>query len=305
MSGLLRCRDSVPAESGARAAAGSKGGRLDGWIRDDLTIGDVSAILDIPAKMLRYWDEIGLLKPHDVNEINGYRYYSTSQFYLLNFIKYLRALDVPYDVIKARLHDTDQRYLMDLLKEQAEIAECRIRELGSIKETFLKHVSDMEAASKVTDLDRVIVSRLPARNIVRHATRIASRMDLEVSIRSLSRLIAGAPTLLVSQVGVTMAEADFMSGNYEAFSGSFVMKESFQADPAAVVELPACDYAAVRFWGNIKSSYPYYDMLADFMRERGYVAAGDMIRRCLAPGTVGDKHAHLAEVAIPVLPIGP
>jgi hypothetical protein len=54
----------------------------DNWIRNDLTIGEVAGILDIPAKMLRYWDEIGLLKPHSINEMNGYRYYSSSQFYL-------------------------------------------------------------------------------------------------------------------------------------------------------------------------------------------------------------------------------
>lgn len=106
----------------------------DNWIRNDLTIGEVAEILDIPAKMLRYWDEIDLLKPHSINEMNGYRYYSSSQFYLLNFIKYLRKLDVPYSTIKARLHDTDFGFLDSLLKEQVEVTDSRIRELNFIRD---------------------------------------------------------------------------------------------------------------------------------------------------------------------------
>lgn len=35
----------------------------DGWTRDRLTVGEVAKLHNIPAKTLRYWDEIGLFKP--------------------------------------------------------------------------------------------------------------------------------------------------------------------------------------------------------------------------------------------------
>lgn len=43
------------------------------------TIGDISKVVNISANTLRYYDEIGLLKPCLVQARNQYRYYSDSQ----------------------------------------------------------------------------------------------------------------------------------------------------------------------------------------------------------------------------------
>ena len=272
----------------------------DNWIRNDLTIGEVAEILDIPAKMLRYWDGIDLLKPHSINEMNGYRYYSSSQFYLLNFIKYLRKLDVPYSTIKARLHDTDFGFLDSLLKEQVEVTDSRIRELNFIRETFLHHISDMENATKIQDLEAVLIKTYPERKIIRLISTINSRLDFELSIGKLEKLIHGNPTLLVSQVGLIMCKEDVQAGRYNTFCGSFVPYGTYTAGERALAILPEGEYATIRFWGSISTSEKYYAMLVDFVKRNNYSVIGDMTRSCLAPGMIQEKHAHLAEISIPV-----
>jgi len=42
-------------------------------------IGDFSRISQVSVKTLRYYDEIGLLKPAHVDRFTGYRYYSVDQ----------------------------------------------------------------------------------------------------------------------------------------------------------------------------------------------------------------------------------
>ena len=42
-------------------------------------IGDFSKFNQVTVKTLHYYDEIGLFKPASVDEITGYRYYSTKQ----------------------------------------------------------------------------------------------------------------------------------------------------------------------------------------------------------------------------------
>ena len=59
------------------------------------TIGEMAKLFGINAKTLRYYDEIGLIRPEHTDPMTGYRYYSTGQFERLNTIKYLRALDMP------------------------------------------------------------------------------------------------------------------------------------------------------------------------------------------------------------------
>jgi len=42
-------------------------------------IGDFSRISQVSVKTLRYYDEIGLLRPAQVDRFTGYRYYSVDQ----------------------------------------------------------------------------------------------------------------------------------------------------------------------------------------------------------------------------------
>lgn len=51
---------------------------LEGGVRM-LTIGEFSNICRVSAKTLRYYAEIGLILPDEVNPENGYQYYSIEQ----------------------------------------------------------------------------------------------------------------------------------------------------------------------------------------------------------------------------------
>ena len=51
------------------------------------TIGEMAKLFGINAKTLRYYDEIGLIRPEHTDPMTGYRYYSTGQFERLNTIK--------------------------------------------------------------------------------------------------------------------------------------------------------------------------------------------------------------------------
>jgi hypothetical protein len=45
-----------------------------------LKIGDLSKLSRVSVKALRYYDEMGLLKPAHVDRFTGYRYYLTGTF---------------------------------------------------------------------------------------------------------------------------------------------------------------------------------------------------------------------------------
>ena len=47
---------------------------------NNFKIGALSKLNRISVKTLRHYDEIGLLKPHEVDDWTGYRYYGASQF---------------------------------------------------------------------------------------------------------------------------------------------------------------------------------------------------------------------------------
>lgn len=86
-------------------------------------IGDFSKLSQVSIKTLRYYDEIGLLKPTEIDRITGYRYYSASQLSRLNRILLLKDLGLSLDQIGRLLEsDLPPAQLRGMLKlRQAEI----------------------------------------------------------------------------------------------------------------------------------------------------------------------------------------
>ncbi len=60
-----------------------------------LSIGEVSKIMHVSHTSLRYYDEIGILKPAYINQDTGYRYYAKNQMPILSFILLAIDLDIP------------------------------------------------------------------------------------------------------------------------------------------------------------------------------------------------------------------
>jgi len=69
-----------------------------------LKIGDLSKLSQVSVKTLRYYDEVGLLNPSQVDRFTGYRYYSIEQIPRLNRILAFKDLGFSLEQI-ARLLD--------------------------------------------------------------------------------------------------------------------------------------------------------------------------------------------------------
>ncbi len=68
-----------------------------------IRIGEFSKLVQVPVATLRYYDQIGLLKPVEIDRFTGYRYYSTSQLPRLHRILALKGLGFSLDQIGAVL----------------------------------------------------------------------------------------------------------------------------------------------------------------------------------------------------------
>lgn len=81
------------------------------------TIGEVCRICNLNPSTLRYYDEIGLVKPFKVDAENGYRYYSGETILELPVIYYLKELGFSLKEIK-KVMESDHLDLLESLFEQ-------------------------------------------------------------------------------------------------------------------------------------------------------------------------------------------
>jgi len=68
-------------------------------------IGDFSKISQVPISQLRYYDEIGLFQPAEIDRKTGYRYYNATQLPKLNRIIALKELGLSLDQVGPMIQD--------------------------------------------------------------------------------------------------------------------------------------------------------------------------------------------------------
>ena len=130
-------------------------------------IGQFSKLSQVPVKTLRYYDEIGLLKPAKVDRFTSYRYYSANQLPRLNRILALKDLglsltqvaqlldgDLPSEQIRGMLRLKQVEAQQKVEEERARLAgvEWRLKQIEqegamSTQEVVLKKVPAMTVAS--------------------------------------------------------------------------------------------------------------------------------------------------------------
>ena len=109
-----------------------------------LRIGEIAQGTGVSRRMLRHWEQLGLVEPASTDPLTGYRRYAPSQVGRVRAIASLRALGFGLDTIGDLLDgDLDERRLVDLLRTrerelvaQVDEASRRLAEVRSRLATF-------------------------------------------------------------------------------------------------------------------------------------------------------------------------
>lgn len=91
-----------------------------------LSIGEFSNICKVSTKTLRYYAEIGLLLPTEINPENGYRYYAIEQLETMLFITRLKSYNFSLEEIKSIIQSEevqDEQLCLELIRKKKEMEE--------------------------------------------------------------------------------------------------------------------------------------------------------------------------------------
>ncbi len=81
-------------------------------------IGEFSKLTQVSIRMLRYYDETGLLKPAEIDQFTNYRLYSAKQIPALNKIIFLRNLGFQVSEIALILKQWDNAFIAQQLERK-------------------------------------------------------------------------------------------------------------------------------------------------------------------------------------------
>lgn len=264
------------------------------------TIGEMARLFHINIRTLRYYDELGILKPEYVNPDTNYRYYSSNQFERLNTIRYLRALDVPLEKISNFFDEKDVSTILSIFMEQRENVLKKQKQLAHIEKKIRNRIEQIETALSAA-YGQVIIKHLPQRKIVLLEKNFTLADDLELLIRDLSKEHRLDDAIFLGKVGVSIRQQDLIKRQFTHFSSIFMVVEAeddFHNEDSALSE---GSYATVQYQGTHDEASPYYTLLLNYIKDSGFQIKGDSVEiTIIDAGITNDCNKFVTELQIPL-----
>ncbi len=268
-----------------------------------LKIGMFSKLSRISIRMLRYYDDQGLLAPVQIDPFTGYRYYSEDQLLLAERIVSLRQMGFGLVEVKALLAEEDRREVWEeALERQRKVLQEQEREARA-------RLLLLEAA-----LDRLRKDEIP--------------MDYPVTIKELpSRYVASVRRRIANywqeeELWNTLAE-ETRNMNLQACDPCYAMsvfhdKEHVEKDPDVEIQMavkgpyadtanvkfravPAARIASATFKGPYEQTPEVTQAVAKWVRDNGYEFDGpSFIIYHVSPHETKNSEEYVTEVCFSV-----
>ena len=269
------------------------------------TVGEFSRLARVSKRLLRYYDEIGLLKPAHTDRLTGYRYYSAEQMPRLNRILALKDLGLSLDQIQRLLNDrvsTDEIQGMLLLKK-AEIEQQVQEEIQRIRniEARLQFLHSAEADGPFD----VIIKQIPAQPVLSVRTRLPA---LEDGVGIFGQIMAALPQKSGEGLFFAILHSDGIDeGDLDVEIGRTVTAKTQAPVPLhsglqlQLRELPAVDTMATFIVkGPMANLLVGYSVIGTWAETNGYHLSGVPREVALQLPQTADWSDAIAEIQYPV-----
>ena len=240
-----------------------------------LMIGKVASLYDITVQTLRHYDKIGLFRPEVINPETGYRYYSILQLRQLEYILFLRQLQLLLpeiqDAMDALRCGGD---LSDILRRRDQELSDQIAALQSLRDV-IRRISTICQQDTVT-LNTVRIQEFsPPRHFLLRPIQPLSVQSPTFALSLLEQrkaLLGPLPSIQAQySFGATVSLEGYRSSGDLCYTGILLDPGLYGvAPPPGLVEYPAGFYATVRFCRNDTRPEDAYQMLSHFLAQHNF-----------------------------------
>ena len=268
-------------------------------------IGDFSRLSLVSVKALRYYDELGLLKPARVDEFTGYRYYSASQLTRLNRILAMKDMGLSLEQIALLL---DKELTPDQIRGMLRLKHVELRQQLVEGQARLARIEAWLQAfeQEVTMPAYDVVLKKVAPLQVAQLRGVAPSMEqIGPTLDRLFDQVMG----YISQHGATpvgpgitlyydteYCERDISVGACMSFEGSLNDGEQVK-----VGELPAVEtMASVIHHGSFSTMGQAYNAISKWIETNGYHISGPTRELNIEYERGDDQSKFVTEIQFPV-----
>jgi DNA-binding transcriptional MerR regulator len=262
-------------------------------------IGDFSKLTNVSVKALRFYDDVGLLKPTYVDRDTGYRYYSADLLPRLNRILAFKELglaleeiihllegDLPVDRVRESLQNRRAELSRRIERERAQLAEV---------ESWLAQI---EQAGRVPDYE-VTIKRIAPRLVASVRDTLSSYADADELFDELHSHFKqrGAPL----ERGAIWHTCANQRRSIDCEAIVFLREPAQGKGRAQVYELPGASVACVIHQGSDESCERAYVAAGSWIKSHGYAISGPNRELYWQGGVAQDGDSGVTEIQFPII----
>ncbi len=272
------------------------------WGYNMLKIGEFSKLSRVSVRMLRHYDEIGLLKPAETDDLTGYRYYRESQLPLIGLIRSLKDMGFSLADIVRMTALSDDAEQMDAfyekqqkeLLQQAELTAHRLTLLDTARKRLRKERSMNTNVSVKTIPQRYAAT---VRMTIPHYEDEGMVWQLLCEETEHLNMIPDDPCLVADE----FPDDEFNEENVDIFAWKTVKGTYPDTEHVKFQTLPAVKAATCIVKGDYEQMPRVYAAVISWVKENGYEPDGAMFNIYhVSPHETQDPDAFVTEVCYPV-----
>ncbi len=240
-----------------------------------IRIGDFSKLSRVPVKTLRFYDEMGLLRPVAVDRMTGYRYYEFDQLAVLYRILALKDLGFSLEEIGRLLEeDLSIEQMRGMLKlRQAEIRQ-RVQEEGQRLERVERWLRQIEQEEFMSRYD-VVIKKSDGGPVASVRRVVPTPPDQRVLWDELMDFLDEHKARVSGQPMALYHDPDFKERDWDIEVVLPIAEEIPGSGDVQVYRMPAVEkLACVVHTGPFATIGEAYDALAKWIDENGYHIVG-------------------------------
>lgn len=269
------------------------------------TIGQMSKLHNISVKTLRYYDEIGLFSPFEVDSQTGYRYYSLEQFKILDIISYLKMIGVPLKVIKKKVEHSSLDEFIQILEEYQKITEDKINHLQTINGRLSARIGELKEVKQMNKIGMPMIKFFHERKILEVKERVGTLNEIEKVLRDLKYKINHITPIMIGKVGFILSIEHLKNRQYHDYDGMFLLvEEMINPENELITIIPSGTFALIYMREERDKETIYFDALLKYIYQNGYQPEGPFLIRQIVDTFIShNEDERLREIQIRIKPL--
>jgi DNA-binding transcriptional MerR regulator len=258
------------------------------------SVGEFSRLAQISKRQLRFYDELGLFRPHLVQD-NGRRLYSASQLAELNRILVLQQLGFSLEQIRKLVQEhLSLAELQGMLRLKQAETEQRLEEEQQRYRAIASRLQQIERSATAEPLD-VVLKAVPAQQVVSFGAQGSLEEGTQLFRQFLEEFVEDK-SVRYGSFFIHLFDSEYDPEKLEGEIGR-VVESSQPAQPFST--LPAVPLMATYVvTGSRHDLHLGYSAIGEWAEGNGYALAGGSREMFLQ--LPGDMSSAVTEVQVPV-----